>query len=221
MGRIAALVVVGRLGEQTKDALELFGLAFECFQAFEQGFGGGGLFLGLAGFLEGLDHIKVRRGGTFAHHDEFRLFRGDNKTTVVFEFASEGGPPTFESSRGRFGESAVGEDDGQVIGKRVDGEAGLEVGDHAMNELDRTMQSRLLHGGLVGEALGLDVRLADGGQGRRGKGHLHGLFASAQKFELDLPDQKIRAGHPGAAPAFMQGKSPGGELVQYFRLLFA
>ena len=89
-----------------------------------------------------------------------------------------------------------------------------------MNKLHWTIQSRLLHGGVVGEALGLDVRFSDGGQGRRGKGHLHGLFASAQKFELDLPDEIIRAGHPGAAPTFMQGKSPGGELVQYFRLLF-
>ena len=200
--------------------MELVGLAFEGFQAFEEGFGRGGLFLGLAGFLEGVDHVKVRRGGTFAHHDEFRLLRGHNETAVVFEFAAEGGPPTFESSRRRFGESAVGEDGGEVIGERVDGEAGLEVGDYAMNKLHWTIQSRLLHGGVVGEPLGLDVRFGDGSQGRRGKSHLHGLFASAEKFELDLPDKKVRAGHSGAAPTFMQGKSPGGELVQYFRLLF-
>jgi hypothetical protein len=190
-------------------------------QPFEEGFGCGSLLLRLAGDLEGLDQVKVRRGGTFAHHDEFRLLRGHNETAVVFEFAAQGSPPTFESSRGRFGKNAVGEDGREVVGERIDGETGLKVGDHAMNKLDRIMQSRFLHGGVVGEALGFDVRFRDGGEGRRGEGHLHGLFASAQKFELDLPDKKVGAGHPGAAPAFMQGKSPGGELVQYFRLLFA
>jgi hypothetical protein len=59
MRGIAALMVVGRFLEQVEDTLQFVGRAFEFFEAFEQGFGGGGLVLGLARFFERVDNVEV------------------------------------------------------------------------------------------------------------------------------------------------------------------
>ena len=161
----------------------------------------------------------MRRGGAFAHGDEFGFFRGDDETVVIFEFVAQGAPPAFAGPGGGFGEGLVGQERGEVVGEGVEGQARVEIADDAVDELDGLVESFFLHSGGVAEAAGFDVGRGDRGERAGGEGHLHGLFASAEEFEFELADEKIRAGDAGAAPAFVQGESSGGELFDNFGLL--
>ena len=88
-----------------------------------------------------------------------------------------------------------------------------------MDKLNGPVQRVFAHSFAVVHAPRLDVRFGDRCQGGGGESHLHGLFASAEKLEFELPEEKIDIGHAGAAPAFVQGEGSGGELFEGFGLL--
>ena len=219
MGGVALLVFGGGFFQKAEDAVEFFGRAVELFQTFQDALGGGGLFLRLTGFFEGIHDVEVRRGGAFPHGDELVFLGRKDKASVVFQLVAKGGPPAFEGVRSGFRECVVGQERLQVVAEGFDGEAGVEVGDDAVDEFDGMFEGFGANGFGGSVAAGFDVGFADGRQRARGESHLHGLFATADKLELELADEKIGVGDACTAPAFVQGVGSGGELFESFCFL--
>ena len=88
-----------------------------------------------------------------------------------------------------------------------------------MDELDGLLQRFAADAPGVAHAACLDMGVGNGREGGGGETDLHGLAASAEEFEFKLAEHEVGAGHARAAPAFVQGKSARGELVEYVCLL--